>query len=199
MRKDITIKKGQFIGKINSLLQEFHYVTPDIFMKIVNIYAVSFHGSCLWDLFSADCEHLYKAWNVAVRLAWSVPNTTHRYLIEPISESLHPKVMLSSRYVSFVKSLSSSPKYVVRVLASLCVEDLRTVMGRTLQRLASECQCELETLSSLMIKNKMKYFSLPREEEWRIPILRELTSQSVQIPGFTLEEIQVMTEHLCTS
>ena len=119
MRQDITIKKGQFIGKINSLLQEFHYVTPDIFMKIVNIYAVSFFMSCLWDLFSADCEHLYKAWNVAVRLAWSVPNTTHRYLIEPISESLHPKVMLSSRYVSFVKRLSSSPKYVIRVLASL--------------------------------------------------------------------------------
>ena len=37
------------------------YVTPDIFMKIVNIYAVSFHGSCLWDLFSADCDHLYRA------------------------------------------------------------------------------------------------------------------------------------------
>ena len=47
MKKDITTKKEQFIGKVNFLLQEFHYVTPDIFMKIVNIYAVSFHGSCL--------------------------------------------------------------------------------------------------------------------------------------------------------
>ena len=129
MNKDITTKKGQFIGKVNSLLQEFHYVTPDIFMKIVNIYAVSFHGSCLWDLFSADCDHLYRAWNVAVRLAWNVPNTTHRYLIEPLSDTLHPKVMLSSRYVSFVKSLSSSPKYVIRVLASLCIGDLRTVQN----------------------------------------------------------------------
>ena len=107
--------------------------------------------------------------------------------------------MLSSRYVSFVKSLSSSPKYVIRVLASLCAEDLRTVMGRTLHRLASECQCELDMLSSVMIKKKMKYFSLPREEEWRIPILRELVNQSVQIPGFISDEIQAMTDHICTS
>ena len=199
MKKDITTKKGQFIGKVNSLLQEFHYVTPDIFMKIVNIYAVSFHGSCLWDLFSADCDHLYRAWNVAVRLAWNVPNTTHRYLIEPLSETLHPKVMLSSRYVSFVKSLSSSPKYVIRVLASLCIGDLRTVLGRTLQRLAAECKCDISSLSPVIIKKHVKYFSLPRQEEWRVPILRELTSQDVQIPGFTPEEIQVMTDHLCST
>ena len=51
MKKDITTKKGQFIGKIISLLQEFHYDTSDIVMKIINIYAVSFVGSCLWDLF----------------------------------------------------------------------------------------------------------------------------------------------------
>ena len=160
MKRDVTIKKGNFIGKINSLLQEFHYVSPDIFMKIVNIYAVSFHSSSLWDLFSADCDHLYKAWNVAVRNAWNVPYTTHRYLIETLSQSLHPKVMLASRYVKFVKSLTTSPKYVVRVLASTCAEHLRTVMGRTLHKLADECNSEMTALNSVTVKKTLKYFPL---------------------------------------
>ena len=99
MKRDLAIKKGRFIGKVNSLAQEFHYVTPDNFMKILNIYGVSFTGSCLWDLLSADCESLYRAWNVAVRTAWAVPYRTHRYLIESLSGSLLLKVMLASRYM----------------------------------------------------------------------------------------------------
>ena len=84
MQRDIAIKRGKFIGKLNSLSQEFHYTTPDVFMKILNIYAVSFYGSSLLDIFSAECERVFAAWNVAVCHAWNVPNTTHRYLIEVI-------------------------------------------------------------------------------------------------------------------
>ena len=103
---------------------------------------------------------------------WNVPNTIHRYLIEPLSDTLHPKVMLSSRYVSFVKSLVSSTKYVIMVLASLCKGDLCTVLGRMLQRLAAECKCDISSLSPVIIKKNIKYFSLPRQEEWGVQILR---------------------------
>ena len=199
MKRDISIKKGQFIGKMNSLLQEFHYVSPAVLLKIVNIYAVSFHGSGLWDLFSDDCDRLYKAWNVAVRLACNVPFTTHRYLIEPISQSMHLKVMLASRYVNFVRSLTSSPKYAVRVLASVCIPDLRTTMGRTLQNLANECNCMVAALSSVGVKKSLKYFPVPNEERWRIPMLKELLDLDVEVPGFLPAELQDIKEHLCTT
>ena len=195
MKKDISIKKGKCIGKINSLLQEFHYVSSSVFMKIVNIYAVSFHGSSLWDLLSADCERMYKAWNVAVRLACNVPNTTHRYLVEPLSNSLHLKVMLTSWYVKFVQSLSSSPKYAVRVLAATCMSDLRTVMGRTLRTLANECNCEVSALSSLTVKKSMMYFPVPDGEAWRVQMLKELLDANLEVPGF----LQAMKEHMCTT
>ena len=199
MRRDVSIKKGQFIGKMNSLLQEFHYVSPAVLFKIVNIYAVSFHGSGLWDLFSNDCDHLYKAWNVAVRLGYNVPYTTHRYLIEPLSECMHLKVMLTSRYVNFVKSLTSSPKYSVRVLASTIIPDLRTVMGRTMRRLSNECKCEVSLLSAAAVKKEVMYFPLPEEEKWRVGMLKELLDADVDVPGFLPAELQEMKEHLCTS
>ena len=199
MRRDVSIKKGQFIGKMNSLLQEFHYVSPAVLFKIVNVYAVSFHGSGLWDLFSNDCDHLYKAWNVAVRLGYNVPYTTHRYLIEPLSECMHLKVMLTSRYVNFVKSLTSSPKYSVRVLASTIIPDLRTVMGRTMRRLSNECKCEVSVLSVAAVKKEVMYFPLPEEEKWRVGMLKELLDADVDVPGFLPAELQEMKEHLCTS
>ena len=88
MKRDISVKRGKFIGKLNSLSQEFVFTSPDTFIQILNNYAVSFCGSGVWDIFSTVCDRLYKAWNVAVRHAWKVPNTTHRYLIECISVSL---------------------------------------------------------------------------------------------------------------
>ena len=59
MSIDVLQKRGKYIGKVNSLLQEFHYVEPSIMTKLINIYATSFYGSGAWDISSAECEKLY--------------------------------------------------------------------------------------------------------------------------------------------
>ena len=166
-------------------------------MQILNTFCASFYGSGLWDIFSPDCERLYAAWNVAVRHAWGVPNTTHRYLIEKISGSLHPKVMLASRYIGFFKSLCTSPKYNMRVLARLLGTDMRTVMGRTIQKISTECS--LSSLTPALVKKNMKYFQIPCDEEWRIDPLTELLSDSLEVPGFSSEELEEIKAFLCTS
>ena len=108
MKIDCTLKRGRFIGKTNSLLQEFHFVKKEVLMKILNIYTTSFYGSGLWDLYSREVDRLYKAWNVTIRKALSIPNTTHRYLIEPLSGCIHPKVMLASRLTKFRDTIRNS-------------------------------------------------------------------------------------------
>ena len=115
------MKKGKFIGKVNSLAQEFHYATPDVFLTILNIYCTSFHGSRFWDLYSKESQSLFKSWIVSKRLACKVPWTTHRYLIEFISNCLHLKVMLSSRLVKFLRELKGSSKLVQFLYQSMCV------------------------------------------------------------------------------
>ena len=132
MKVDCNLKRGKFIGKVNSLLQEFHFVKSDVIVKILNIYVTSFYGSGLWDLYSKEVDRLYKAWNVSIRHALRIPNTTHRYLIVPLSGSMHPKVMLSSRLVNFRDTMVNSHKLVIKLLVNLFKGDWRTVIGRNL-------------------------------------------------------------------
>ena len=199
MTRDCSIKRAKFIGKLNSLSQEFHYVEPETYMKILNIYSTSFYGSGLWNIFGDNCERLYKAWNVSVRIAFNVDRTTHRYLIESISGSLHPKVMLASRFSKFHQSMKSSDKLCNRLLASLFEGDHRTVFGKTLSKIADHCDCAMEQLSPSLVKRRMRYHDPPDTEVWRLPIARELTSSRLKIPGFSNDELKKILHHICTT
>ena len=167
------------------------------------IFSTAFYGSCLWDIFSADCEKLYKSWNVAIRQAFNVDRCTHWYLIEIISNSLHPKIMLASRYVTFSRSLFTSPKLYVRLLARLSGTDQRTVLGRTLNTLCGLCDLDdTSLLTSTWVKSKMSYFSIPEVEQWRVNTVTELLQlrdHKLSLPGFSEDEIEAMLKFTCTS
>ena len=139
MQLDCTQKRGKFIGKLNALKQEYHYVQPDVFVKIVNLFSTSFYGSSLWNLNSKDCEKFFTSWNVAIRHCFGVSMRTHRYLIEEISEYFHPQVMMSSRFVSFHSSLISSDKFPVRFLSRIKENDQRSVHAQNLAIIGKKC------------------------------------------------------------
>ena len=201
MRDDCTWKRGKFIGRINSLLQEFSFCDPSVKIRIFNIYATSFYGSGLWDLASKEVDKIFKSWNVAVMMAFGVPPMTHRYLVEHISKVPHVKTMLASRYANFVNILLRSCKPEVALLASLSFEDNRTVMGKTVSRLKKEI-IPYE-ISARSIKKKLRYFPVPAEEEWRLPVLDELVAveagQSIMTEDFSQEDIKSMISALCTA
>ena len=203
MSLDISQKRGKFIGKVNSLMQEFHYADPEIQTKLINVYATSFYGAGTWDIFSKGCEKLYKSWNVTIRQVFGLDWATHRYLIEHVSGCLHPQVMLSSRLVSFHKSLVNSKKFPVRFLARMNEKDMRTVLGRNLNDIIMKCgQSNLENLSANLVKKSCRYRQVPEEESWRLPLITDLLSVRrghLRLEKFLVEEIEDMIHHICTS
>ena len=193
------------MGKVNSLLQEFHYAKPDILTKLINIYATSFYGSGCWDILSKECEKLYASWNVTIRMVFNLDRCTHRYLIESVSNCLHPKVMLASRYVTFYRSLVNLKKFSVRFLARLQERDNRTVLGRTLGYLLTECDLppsRLDELSAALVKKKCCYMSVPDAEVWRVHMLVELIKvrdSQLALENLNSVEINDLIDHLCVS
>ena len=59
MTSDINQKRRVFIGKINSLLQEFHYSDSNVLLKLAQTYACNVYGSNVWNLFSPTCSRLF--------------------------------------------------------------------------------------------------------------------------------------------
>ena len=205
MKCDIALKRGKFIGKVNSLLQELHFASPDVLMKLLNVYTTSFYGSPLWNIMSKDCDRLFKSWNVTVRHTLNLERQTHRNLIESLSGCLHPKVMLASRLVSFYRSLINSSKFSIRFLARLAERDKRTVLGRTLEYLLQECKLDnsqLDKLSSNLVKKNLVYARQESDELWKSSLAKELLdvrTNKLEISGFNEDEVEEMLAYTCTS
>ena len=201
MAKDCSQKRAQFISKLHSLNQEFHFSDPCTVVKLYNIYACNLYGSNLWDLYDDKCDKLYKSWNVCIRILFNLPRNTHRYLIEPISGVFHVKTLLCSRFVQFYKSLIESSKLSVRLLAYLSRGDFRTVFCKNINNIADECNISVSDLCKNTVKRELKYFHAPEDQLWRIPLINELIDfkdNKYEINGFDLMELTDLINFLCS-
>ena len=204
MRADILSKRSQFIAKVNSLLQELHFVDSSTMIGLIRTYATAFYGSGLWDLCSRDCNKIYNSWSVTMRNVLKIDRKTHRHLIVPMSQSIHLKTMLLSRYVKFYRSLVESPKFTVRFVARLFEDDRRTVLGKTLSFLCRECclnRRDLDKLTPGLVKKHVGFGSIPENGEWMSGMARELMmirDDGYNLDGFSSLEIDEMLDYVCT-
>ena len=170
----------------------------------MNTYAASLYGSNTWDIFSPECERLYNSYNVTIRIVLNVDRCTHRYLIEPVSGTLHLKTMLASRYATFYNSLILSKKLPVRFLARLSENDNRTVLGRTLSTLCNQLEeDDLSCINSTVIKKKLCYRAPPEDDLWRLSLgsewLQIRDGNELEDKGFTMQECSDLLYFACTS
>ena len=91
-----------------------------------------------------------------------------------ISQCLHVKTILASRCVSFYETIEASSKLCIRFLSNLCKNYLNTVLGRNLFSIANDCSVNPSDLSKMLVKKQMKYFDVPLEHAWKVPLLQEL-------------------------
>ena len=121
-----------------------------------------------------------------VRTTFSLSRESHRYFIEPVSESSHVKVLLASRLVKFHKMMLQSKISSIALLATMNEKDSRTRHGNNLLNIAKDSDTGLENLTSQLIKEKIKFVHVPEQDEWKIPIVNEVLK--VQSDCLTLSE-----------
>ena len=74
-------------------------------------------------------------------------------------------------------------------------KDLRTTYGKNLAKISTLCDVSLTELTPGLVKAKMKYFPLPKNEEWRSPALMDLLDvrkSHMDLEGFDHQDINQM-------
>lgn len=133
-----------------------------------------------------------------VRINFNIPRNTHKFLIEPISQSSHLKIKLVKRFINFAKALSKCEKPHIKYLHNIQKNDLRSVYGRNCRNISAESKVDSILEASHL---DISYEKIPPEEEYRISLIQELLDmRSVKLfSELTKKEISSMLEILCTN
>ena len=99
--------------------------------------------------------------------------------------------------MSFYETIEASSKLCIRFLSNLCKNDLNTVLGRNLFCIANDCSVNHSNLSKMLVKKQMKYFDVPLEHEWKVPVL-STRMNNLYVEGFDDYVITEMINMLCS-
>jgi len=139
MKKDIEIKRAKYIQKNCELVQEFGFSHPISKCFVNQVYNCSFTGFQLWDLFSDSCESIEKTFNVSIRTMFNLPRETHRYLIEPLSDSRHIKFIFLKQYLQFRNQVFQSNKSTLISMFKICQNDPSSTTGSNMRKIMLLC------------------------------------------------------------
>ena len=195
MNEDCTMKRRKFIGKFNSLKQEFGFLDPELLYEIIDIYATSFYGSSLWLFTSTSAEPLFTNWNSLIRVICDLPNTTHKYFIEDISNDNHIKSKLFKRSLTFISSLTKSKKICLAKLALKSLNDCGSITKQNIDLIERESGLSNVLANSPeFVISKITYAQTPDSELWRTPFLTEMMDirkKKLSLPENFLTEDQL--------
>ena len=87
-QQDMKQKIPKYIDKNCTLLQEFSFAHPSAKITLNNIYNCHFSGSQVWNLFSQGAASFEGTFNRSIKIMAGLPYPTHRYLMEPLAETI---------------------------------------------------------------------------------------------------------------
>ena len=133
---------------------------------------------------------------------FNLDHTTHRYLIEPISEMTHIKRSLIKRFVNFVRTIKLSPKRQLKNLLMVSNRDDRSTTGRNNRHVTKLFDGKpMETIKIEDLK-KLKYHEVAKDDEWRLGLIKEITDVlygHCELQGFDRDMLHDILTFTCTT
>ena len=165
--QDLLEKRARYVSKNNELRQEFYFAHFKTKIWTNNVYNTSFYGAPLWDYSSRNFEKLEKTWNVSARLMLNLPRNTHRYFIEPLTETHHVTKSIWSRFIRFISNVANGKKKALRRVLGAIENDVRSTTGKNLRTL------RLKSVDGKNVYDK-PYKEMPENDQWRLSMAKEL-------------------------
>ena len=97
-----------------------------------------------------------------------LPLRTHRYLLEPITDVTHVKLLLAKQFIGFLNQIVKSPKQIPLELLQTVKYDVRSTTGYNLRRLMLLTQKTCVEQITAADYKLIKYHKIREEDQWKI-------------------------------
>ena len=108
---------------------------------------------------------------------------------------------MARRFVNFVNTIRKSSKVALRSLLKVIEHDTRSVTGHNLRMIWLKSDAaHIHSLKPSDVSYDYKEF--PAEEKFRVNLIKELIEvkqNKLEVPGFSLDEVDELLQHVCVS
>ena len=120
---EIKYKKGNFIGRVNSLVANFKGTGRNVLSTVFRAQCCHFYGSQAWDLSSKYIDNFDVAWRKAVRKLWYVPNVTRSKILPHLVNMNTVHEQAASRFVKMYNNVMKVHNRKLYLLFNISVKD----------------------------------------------------------------------------
>ena len=185
---DVVKRRNDFVGQVNNMLCYFCNLTPCVRNKLFQSYCTSFYGCELWILTTREIEDLCVSWRKGLRRVWSLPNTSHCYLLHLLSQCLPLFDEICRRSINFIRSCVSHESSLVNQIAKYAVYHARTLscLGQNMLFCMQRYNCSFRDLLTKSVNNIVMPFAL-----------KSVDDDMFCTANFLLELILIKNNSLC--
>ena len=154
--KEISAKKGDFVGRVNTLQATVGGANDEILTKLYSSQCRHFYGSKAWQFDSKFVSQFHIMWSRCSRRFLQLPYKTHtRYLphLLGIPSSLE---QVMSRFVKLVKVMLTNENRTVSYLTKHCLRSSGSIMNINLFHICRETGTNFEELVQTHCKRLSK-------------------------------------------
>ena len=133
---------------------------------------------------------------------YNPPRNTRKFLVEPVSESIHIKKVVIKHFLTFVDRIKSSSKIALKNVFNVVRYDCQSVTGSNLRNIM--LLVDKTNIDDLGVDdyNKVSYHEIPQQECWRIDLINEMVDalwgENI-VEGFSRDELGYMLGYACVA
>ena len=195
--KDVRIKKGDLIQRVNSVLVSLGCSDVNILRKIFNTQCAHFYGTEAWNFSDRSVPSFQSAWNRCVRRLLRLPYKTHRRFLPQLIGGPTALDSIYSRFVKMTNKMKTSDNQRISFLTKLCLQDQRSIMGSNIHVIS----IHLNVSDNIVLQKYTVLKRLNDDDCDMTSVILELIdfrNGACKIDGFTLDECDFMMNFICT-
>ena len=143
---EIMNKKGDFIGRINTIIANFPVCPDSVAMSLLRTQCGHMYGCQAWNLADRRVNEFHTTWNRGVRRLLGLPYQTHRRFLPQLAGMQNSESQVFRRVVKLVQGMCTSDNRIVRYLGQRGTGNANTIIGQNLRYISRACDVPLQRL-----------------------------------------------------
>jgi len=128
-QNEINVKRGDLVGRVNSILANFNFVSNDVKLKLFFSQCAHLYGCQAWNLGDKCVSRFYTMYNQCIRRVLKLPYRTHTRLLPYLTGRPGVKSLITRRMRKFINTVIGTQGR-VGFLAELSVRNRMSILGR---------------------------------------------------------------------